>query len=248
MAVNETRIARKLNCVIVDDDRLSAEILKDTCRDSAYTGAVQVFSSSERFLIAEPRLDFDICLLDINMPGISGLDLARRLKHRHIIFISGQYDKLKDALDMLEPIDVVPKPVNRERLNRAFEKAYIYMQNNKIKKEYKLFSALGYNGRVRIWLDDIVYAKADERDHRNKQIALLSGEQYTIMNCTFTYLLEICPALLQVNKSELISPHIFHGINYDTATLKELPVKNIPRIVTVSRTYKKKFIASVLAR
>jgi FixJ family two-component response regulator len=62
---------------IVEDDHFLRASLKRLMRSSGYT--VEVFASAAEFL-AFPRLDEIACLIaDINMPGISGLELFRRL-------------------------------------------------------------------------------------------------------------------------------------------------------------------------
>ena len=63
---------------IVEDDHFLRASLKRLMRSSGYT--VEVFASAAEFL-AFPRLDEIACLIaDINMPGITGLDLFRRLR------------------------------------------------------------------------------------------------------------------------------------------------------------------------
>ncbi len=62
---------------IVEDDHFLRASLKRLMRSSGYT--VEVFASAAEFL-AFPRLDEFACLIaDINMPGITGLELFRRL-------------------------------------------------------------------------------------------------------------------------------------------------------------------------
>ena len=77
---------------------------------------------------------------------------------------------------------------------------------------------------------------------------MINGEKYTIMNCTLPRILKLCQGLIQVNKSELISPRVFHGIDYDVVTLKMLPGKNMPQIVMVGRVYKKKLVTAMMTR
>jgi FixJ family two-component response regulator len=80
---------------VVDDDESVRESLPDLLRELGY--AVQAFSSAESFL-ASPYLVQTRCLiLDVTMPGMSGLDLQQELKHRGIripiVFITAQQDE-----------------------------------------------------------------------------------------------------------------------------------------------------------
>jgi FixJ family two-component response regulator len=80
---------------VVDDDESVRESLPDLLREFGF--AARAFSSAEEFLSSD-CLDQTSCLiLDIAMPGMSGLDLQRELKLRRqeipIIFITASTDK-----------------------------------------------------------------------------------------------------------------------------------------------------------
>jgi two-component system LytT family response regulator len=237
--LNTTLSLKKLRCVIVDDDTLSAEILKDQCHDSIYVEHIRAFYSPKKFLLEEHTLAYDVCLLDINMPELNGFDVAGKLKHKLVIFVSGFFDNLKPALDMIGPIDVLPKPVRKERLDKALEKALLYISHNKLKKDFELFNIAESNGKLKVKMTDIIYVKAAKKDRRNKEITLKSGDKYTLMNCTFSRILESSPHLLQVNKSEVISLELIHKIDHDTISLKKAYIHFNVKHVTLSRAYKK---------
>jgi FixJ family two-component response regulator len=80
---------------VVDDDESVRESLPDLLREFGY--AARTFSSAEEFL-ASDCVDQTRCLmLDIGMPGKTGPDLQRELKHRGqqipIIFITAHRDE-----------------------------------------------------------------------------------------------------------------------------------------------------------
>lgn len=77
---------------VVDDDESVRESLPDLLREFGFSA--QAFSSAQEFLSSD-YLDETKCLvLDVAMPGMSGLDLQRELKRRGreipIIFITGE--------------------------------------------------------------------------------------------------------------------------------------------------------------
>ena len=79
---------------VVDDDEMLRESLPDLLREFGF--AARAFSSGQEFLSSE-YLDETRCLiLDVAMPGMSGLDVQKELKRRGqaipIIFITGQKD------------------------------------------------------------------------------------------------------------------------------------------------------------
>jgi FixJ family two-component response regulator len=80
---------------VVDDDESVRESLPDLLREFGF--AARAFSSAREFLSSD-YVDQTRCLiLDVAMPGMSGLDLQQELKHRGkeipIIFITGQKDE-----------------------------------------------------------------------------------------------------------------------------------------------------------
>ena len=80
---------------VVDDDEMLRESLPDLLREFGF--AARAFSSGQEFLSSD-YVDQTRCLiLDVAMPGMSGLDLQKELKRRGqaipIIFITAQKDE-----------------------------------------------------------------------------------------------------------------------------------------------------------
>jgi len=80
---------------VVDDDESVRESLPDLLRELGF--AVQAFSSAEEFLASDALILTRCLILDIAMPGMSGLDLQRELTRRGqeipIIFITAHGDE-----------------------------------------------------------------------------------------------------------------------------------------------------------
>jgi FixJ family two-component response regulator len=114
--------------VIVDDDESVRESLPDLLKEFGFT--VLVFSSAGEFLLSD-SVDRLMCLvLDIAMPGMSGLDLQKELKSRGykipIIFITAQKDEsIRKRVLEQGAVDVLFKPFSdialQDALSRAME-------------------------------------------------------------------------------------------------------------------------------
>jgi FixJ family two-component response regulator len=80
---------------VVDDDESVRESLPDLLRELGYS--VRAFSSAEEFLASDCVAETGCLLLDIAMPGMSGLDLQRELTVRGqkipIVFITALADE-----------------------------------------------------------------------------------------------------------------------------------------------------------
>ena len=113
--------------LLVDDDPLLLDYLK-TVLDHAGYDTVAAESAAEALQrVAEREADIALALLDISMPGMSGLDLARRLKdHTSVAFMFlSSVDDAETARQAAShgAVGFVVKPVDAARLMPAFESA-----------------------------------------------------------------------------------------------------------------------------
>jgi FixJ family two-component response regulator len=111
---------------VVDDDASMREALRGLLRSTGLR--VEVFASAEEFL-ASGRLSATTCLvLDMRMPGLSGLELQERLlasgSNVPIIFISAHSDEGMRARALeAGAIEFLQKPFNDDALLDAIAKA-----------------------------------------------------------------------------------------------------------------------------
>jgi FixJ family two-component response regulator len=111
---------------IIDDDRMVREGLQSLIRSVGLR--VETFASAQDFLIAK-RQDAPACLvLDVRMPGLSGLDLQLKLSDANvqipIIFITGHGDIPMSVRAMKEGAhEFLTKPVRGQDLLDAVQKA-----------------------------------------------------------------------------------------------------------------------------
>ena len=111
---------------IVDDDDSVRESVRSLIRSVGFRA--QTFASAEQFLRSTCLGDTDCLILDVRLPGISGLDLQRQLSLANqkipIIFISAHGD---DATRMqglrAGAVDFLNKPFSEEALLKAFDTA-----------------------------------------------------------------------------------------------------------------------------
>ena len=71
-----------MNIAICDDVKKEAELLETLCHELNYLHTT-LFLSGEEFLSSPSLHDFNILFLDIEMPGISGLELMKQLSFSH---------------------------------------------------------------------------------------------------------------------------------------------------------------------
>lgn len=94
--------ARSLRIVIAEDDRDTALSLMMILRDEG--DEVRIVDSGRKVMGAVLDFDPDVVVLDINMPGLSGWEVAREIRRRRgntrptIIGISGEYKQGADRI------------------------------------------------------------------------------------------------------------------------------------------------------
>jgi two-component system, LuxR family, response regulator FixJ len=111
---------------IVDDDEPLHEALGSIMKAAGFP--ISTFYSAEDFLNSPHRGTTACLILDVRLPGMSGIELQRRLladnSRMPIIFISGHADaSLRDVALRAGAIDFLSKPVRSEALLKAIRSA-----------------------------------------------------------------------------------------------------------------------------
>ena len=111
---------------VVDDDESVRESLSGLIRSVGF--GVMVFASAEEFLGSNRLLDTDCLILDVRMPGMSGIDLQRQLAASHtsipVIFITAHGDEEARVRALNGgAVDYLLKPFSEEALLQAINTA-----------------------------------------------------------------------------------------------------------------------------
>ncbi|KUY20099.1 two-component system response regulator [Elizabethkingia miricola] len=191
-----------IRCVILDDELLAISYLKLLCEQIEGIEVVRVFNNPKYFLEEINDIDCDLCILDIEMPGLNGLQVAELISHKKIIFTTAYKEYAAEAFD-LNVVDYVRKPIKKERLQQAFAKAKEFVEIPKSN-----FIEWNTNmGKSHIFTDQIAYIKTSEIDSRDKDLILNDRTVIILKNINFKTLLEMLPEkdFVQINKKEIIA-------------------------------------------
>lgn len=115
-----------LRTLIVDDEPLAVERIQVICAEVPAISVVGTASDGAAALRLADKLNPDLVLLDMTMPELDGLGVARKFAEQDsppaVIFVTAHENFAVEAFD-LEAIDYVLKPVAADRLERAIERA-----------------------------------------------------------------------------------------------------------------------------
>lgn len=108
-----------LRVILVDDEPLALQNLQHKLFEFTDIQIVQSFTSVKKLLEQIQQIDFHIIFLDIEMPEISGIELAKILKNKkaffHIVFTTAYREYAIDAFEV-NSIDYLLKPISKSRL------------------------------------------------------------------------------------------------------------------------------------
>ena len=124
MSLTESRIS-KLRALIVDDEYPAREELRYLLRSFPEIEVVGEAAEPAEALELIRNIDYDLCFLDVRMPGGSGLDLVKELsrlpRRPAVIFVTAYPDHAVEAFD-LDAVDYLLKPFDEARLGRALQR------------------------------------------------------------------------------------------------------------------------------
>ena len=119
-------MAEPLRALVVDDEPLAVERMQVICAGIPGLSVVGTASDGAAALRLVEALSPDLMLLDMTMPGLDGLSVARALAGREnppaLVFVTAHDSFAVEAFD-LDAVDYVLKPVAPERLERAIARA-----------------------------------------------------------------------------------------------------------------------------
>ena len=166
------------NALIVDDEKLARERLKDLL--SRFKETITVIDEapdSETALKIIKNKPIDVIFLDIQMPGMTGIELAEKLPDNIYVIFTTAYDEYALKAFEANTIDYLLKPIEVQRLKKAIEKLNRYAKDGFTTYRNQMQSLLNAFGKKKsstftvkvgdkaIFLnyDDIIYFQADDK-------------------------------------------------------------------------------------
>ena len=237
--------------VIAEDEPLLRGELKETL--SALWPELAIRAEAEDGIQAMHALQAhapDILFLDIQMPGMNGLEVARQASGKcHVVFVTA-YDKYAVAAFEQGAVDYVMKPFSAARLATAITRLKQRLNTapanldgilkalaEKAKEERKylrwITASQGANLRL-ITVEEVCYFQAD-----NKYTLVATADMQSLIKRPIKELVdELDPNLFwQIHRSTLVNVNAIAGVNRDFRGHLHVRLKSRKETLAVSETY-----------
>lgn len=198
-----------MRCIIVDDEPIARKGIQKIVDQISELELLGCFNSAEAASMFMMGNSVDLVFLDIQMPGINGIEFARNIpKNTLVIFTTAYSEYALDSYEV-EAIDYLVKPIEADRLKKAVDKAISY-HSLLLSEENKSV------GNIE---DEYIFVKSDRRYFKVnlKEILFIEGlkdyviiqlaEQRIITRMNLKTMHELLPksTFLRINRSYIVN-------------------------------------------
>jgi DNA-binding LytR/AlgR family response regulator len=218
-----------MNCIIVDDDKMSCKILEGYVIKSTSLSLIGIFNDSVAARnILTKRQDIDLIILDIQMPEMDGFDFIGSLDFPpNIIIVSANEEYAIRAFDF-NVVDYLLKPVSYGRFCKAIDKTIRYFARKEAPNtgDEEIFIKKG-SSLVKLKLKDIIYIEALEN-----YVTLNTKDDRFTIHFTMKAIENQVPSgiFIRVHRSYIINKSMIQTIKENSLdllvgdTIKSIPV------------------------
>ena len=224
-----------LNILIIDDEQPARDRLRrlvgaiPDCRVAGEAG------NGSEALEKIRELSPDVLLLDISMPGMDGMALAKVLQQGGaspaVIFCTAYQDQALRAFEV-EAVDYVVKPVRAERLEKALEKAARYVGDGERDDEGQHFLRSTVGGKVVLTpVSRVICLLAED-----KYTTVVHEKGNTVVDESLTELENLYPSnFFRVHRNALVSRKHLRGLERTSEGHTQVLLSGTDRKPEVSR-------------
>jgi two-component system response regulator AlgR len=230
-----------MKCLVVDDEMLARERLVRMLGECANWQVCGEAANGEQALEQVQQLQPDVVLLDIRMPGMDGLEMARHMLMLEaapaVIFTTAYGDHALEAFET-QAVDYLLKPVHRERLQQALEKAQ-RLSGGQLERlqaantgHCRTHLCARNRGNLElIAIEDIVYLQAD-----SKYVTVCSAQRRILIEESLKSLeQEFSDRLIRVHRNALVAVRAIRGLEKDAEGHFRVALADVDERLEVSR-------------
>ncbi len=146
-----------MNCIIIDDEPLAREEMGSLISEISEIEIVGKFQNAMKAADFMAQNPVDLVFLDIEMPQLSGLEFAKQIPENTLVIFTTAYPQYALKSYELDAIDYLLKPIDKNRLEKAIQKATVYK---------KLLDKDSYKNTVEGNSESFIFIKSDKRYYK----------------------------------------------------------------------------------
>lgn len=187
-----------IRCIIVDDEPMAISVLRSHAAKLSFLRIESAFYSATEALAFLQTQKTDLVFMDIEMPDLSGIELARVLGDSVKIIFTTAYPQYAIAGFELAVTDYLLKPVSFDRFSIACNRV---RESLSLPDEKFIFVKTGYDW-VRIDLDSLLYLEAEDN-----YVTFYEACRKTLCRMTLREAMEKLPPgkFLRIHKSYVVA-------------------------------------------
>ncbi len=189
-----------INTIAIDDEPIALDILRQHAGIVPFIKLLKTFESASEATTFMKENAVQLVFLDIQMPGINGVEFAEKLSNNISVIFTTAYSQYAVKGFELAAADYLLKPINFNRFLGACQRVYDKGESNK-KDRPCFFVKDGYE-QIRVVFDDLVLAEAN-----GNYVTLFENHRKTVARITLTALLQRLPAgkFVRISKSVIVA-------------------------------------------
>lgn len=229
----------KINCIIVDDEPASREILEKYIADCSFLNLAGICKNAFEANDFINNQDINLIFLDINMPRLSGMKFYKLLSNPPFVIFTTAYPEFAVEGFEVNAVDYLLKPFPFERFLKAVNKAVEIINTKKHENNTTDFILMKSDKKIhRVIINDITHLEAI-----GDYVKVHFGYKYILVHDTFQNLLNQLAEnqFIRVHKSYAISINKFEVIEGNMIKIND---KSIP----IGQTYRNEFMKLIKSR
>jgi DNA-binding LytR/AlgR family response regulator len=212
-----------IKTLLVDDEFPSLKILENFTLKLSECELVAKCSSAQEALEVLNREQIDLMFLDIQMPGMTGIELLQKLDKKPVTIITtANHDMALDAFN-LDVVDYLVKPFSFDRFSHAVERAKAYLvykhqdQTELSEKPNYIIVKSDYK-HVKINLDEIKYIEGF-----GEYVKFILGSNFVVTLEALKNLEKMLPKdrFIRIHKSYIINASLIKSVSGNLVTLTD---------------------------
>ncbi|MFY0592488.1 LytR/AlgR family response regulator transcription factor [Roseivirga sp.] len=222
----------KISCIIVDDEPLAIEILEEYVKKVSWLELKASFDSGLEAIDYLNREPVDLMFLDIQMPDLSGIQVAELTKDKCDIIFTTAYNEYAVEGFELAAKDYLLKPISFERFLKSVQRLQVSVEEKPNVQQDYIFVKVEYRVK-KIRLSDILYIEG-MKDY----LRIVMNDEKVMTLQSFSKLIPVLPKdrFIRVHKSFLISLEAIESVEKGKIRIKD-------QLIPISDTYKDDFSA-----